>query len=199
MFLFQTLPQYNQFNTEPYGKIYKKLLRKPHNYLNEILSFTKFIIFVLIGNSNSVQMPYIFLRQDIVRKCKKNNGIFLSFRIFFSDNKRVRIFIFLSRQAQIFFPELNIRLYDKNSESDYFFFLHQNQNIFSATLGIRIFFFRKKAQQPLGTPVSSTNKTDRHDITEILLKVALNTTSHLFLQKMLVGLLCQLQRKIYLT
>jgi len=28
------------------------------------------------------------------------------------------------------------------------------------------------------TPVSSTNKTDRHDITEILLKVALNTISH---------------------
>jgi hypothetical protein len=26
-----------------------------------------------------------------------------------------------------------------------------------------------------GTPVSSTNKTDNHDITEILLKVALNT------------------------
>ena len=26
-----------------------------------------------------------------------------------------------------------------------------------------------------GPPVSSTNKTDRHDITEILLKVALNT------------------------
>ena len=29
-----------------------------------------------------------------------------------------------------------------------------------------------------GTLVSSTNKTDRHDITEILLKVALNTISH---------------------
>ena len=28
-----------------------------------------------------------------------------------------------------------------------------------------------------GTPVSSTNKTDRHDITEILLIVALNTTN----------------------
>jgi hypothetical protein len=27
----------------------------------------------------------------------------------------------------------------------------------------------------LGTPVSSTNKTDRHDIIEILLKVPLNT------------------------
>ena len=29
-----------------------------------------------------------------------------------------------------------------------------------------------------GTPVSSTNKTDRYDITEILLKVALNTIKH---------------------
>jgi hypothetical protein len=28
---------------------------------------------------------------------------------------------------------------------------------------------------PPGTPVTSTNKTDCHDITEILLKVALNT------------------------
>jgi hypothetical protein len=30
-----------------------------------------------------------------------------------------------------------------------------------------------------GTPVSSTNKTDRHLITEILLKVALNTINHI--------------------
>ena len=30
----------------------------------------------------------------------------------------------------------------------------------------------------LGTPVSSTNKTDRHDINEILLKVVLNTINH---------------------
>ena len=37
-------------------------------------------------------------------------------------------------------PEFNIRLYDKNSESNKKIFLHQNQNIFSATLGIRIFF-----------------------------------------------------------
>ena len=29
-----------------------------------------------------------------------------------------------------------------------------------------------------GTLVSSTNKTDHHDITEILLKVALNTINH---------------------
>jgi hypothetical protein len=30
-----------------------------------------------------------------------------------------------------------------------------------------------------GTPDSSTNKTDRHDITEILLKGALNTINYL--------------------
>jgi hypothetical protein len=29
-----------------------------------------------------------------------------------------------------------------------FFFLHQNQNIFSATLGIRIFFLEKKHSPP---------------------------------------------------
>ena len=32
-----------------------------------------------------------------------------------------------------------------------------------------------------GTPVSSTNKTDCHDITEILLKVALNTITLTFI------------------
>ena len=37
----------------------------------------------------------------------------------------------------------------------------------SATFGKSVVFS--------GTPVSSTNKTDRHDIIEILLKVALNS------------------------
>jgi hypothetical protein len=35
----------------------------------------------------------------------------------------------------------------------------------------------------LSAPVSSTNKTDRHDITEILLKVVLNTISHVIVIK----------------
>jgi hypothetical protein len=30
--------------------------------------------------------------------------------------------LFLSRKVRTFFPEFNIRLYDKNSESDYYFF-----------------------------------------------------------------------------
>jgi hypothetical protein len=49
----------------------------------------------------------------------------------------------LSREAQIFFPEFNIRLYDKNSESDYFFSLHQNQNIFFSNIGNQNIFLEK--------------------------------------------------------
>jgi len=37
--------------------------------------------------------------------------------------------------------------------------------------------FVSDLRQVVGTPVSSNNKTDRHDIPEILLKVALNTTT----------------------
>jgi hypothetical protein len=38
-------------------------------------------------------------------------------------------YFFLSCKARIFFPEFNIRLYDKNSQSDYFFFLHQRKTV----------------------------------------------------------------------
>jgi hypothetical protein len=42
---------------------------------------------------------------------------------------------FLSRKTRNFFPEFTIGLYDKNPESDYFFSLHQNQNIFFSNIG----------------------------------------------------------------
>ena len=65
-----------------------------------------------------------------------------------STTRELEYLLFLSRKVRIHFPQFNIRLYDKNSESDYFYFLHQNQNIFSATLGIRIFFLEKKPYPP---------------------------------------------------
>jgi hypothetical protein len=49
----------------------------------------------------------------------------------------------LSSKARNFFPEFNIRLYDKNSESDYFFSLHQNQNIFFSNIGNQNIFLEK--------------------------------------------------------
>ena len=52
-------------------------------------------------------------------------------------------YFFLSRQARNFFPEFNIRLYDKNSESDYLFFLHHNQNIVFSNIGNQHIFLEK--------------------------------------------------------
>jgi hypothetical protein len=53
------------------------------------------------------------------------------FRNVFSDNTRVRIFIFLLRATQNVFPEFNIRLCDNNSESDFFFFPPPKSEYFS--------------------------------------------------------------------
>ena len=53
----------------------------------------------------------------------------------FRTTRELEYLFFLSR---IFFPEYSIRLYDKHSESDYFFFLHQNQNIFFSNIGNQI-------------------------------------------------------------
>ena len=70
--------------------------------------------------------------------------VFVSFRKKISDNTRVRIILFFVAQMRNFFPDFNIRLYDKNSESDYFFFLHQNQNIFFSNIGNQNSFLEKK-------------------------------------------------------
>ena len=48
-----------------------------------------------------------------------------------------------SDSTTFFIPEFNIRLYDKNSESDFFFFLHQNQNIFFSNIGNQNIFLEK--------------------------------------------------------
>jgi hypothetical protein len=53
---------------------------------------------------------------------QKRLWFFYSFRKKNSENTRVRIFIFFVAQSANFFPDFNIRLYDKNSESDYYFF-----------------------------------------------------------------------------
>ena len=76
-----------------------------------------------------------------------NGGVlwfFVSFRNFFSDNTRVRIFFYLVAQSAIFFPEFNIRLYDKNSELDYFFFPPPKSEYFFQQHWESEFFFRKK-------------------------------------------------------
>ena len=49
-------------------------------------------------------------------------GFLFHSEIFFQTAQELEYLFFLSRKARIFFPKFDIRLYDKNSESDYFFF-----------------------------------------------------------------------------
>ena len=67
---------------------------------------------------------------------------FVTFRIFFSDNTRVRI---------SFFPEYNIMLYDKNSESDYFFFPPPKSEYFFQRHWESEYFLRKNHIPPLSS------------------------------------------------
>jgi hypothetical protein len=51
-------------------------------------------------------------------------GFLFRSQSFFRTTQELEYLFFLSRKAQNFFQEVNIRLYDKNSESDYFFLQH---------------------------------------------------------------------------
>ena len=67
---------------------------------------------------------------------------------YFRTTQELEYLFFLLRKAQFFFPEFNIRLYDKKSESDYFFFLHHNQNIFFSNIGNQNIFSEKNHNPP---------------------------------------------------
>ena len=56
---------------------------------------------------------------------------------------------------------------------------NSRRGVLDTTLWDKVFqWFATSRWFSPGTPVSSTNKSDRHDITEILFKVALNTINH---------------------
>ena len=64
---------------------------------------------------------------------KGGDGYLFRSEFFFPTTQELEYYYFLLCKSRIFFPEFNIRLYDKNSTKIRIFF--------SATLGIRIFFF----------------------------------------------------------
>ena len=71
-------------------------------------------------------------------------GFFFRSEIFFRTTRELEYLFFLSRKARIFFPEFNIRLYDKNSESDYYFFPPPKSEYFFQQHWESEYFFRKK-------------------------------------------------------
>jgi hypothetical protein len=69
-------------------------------------------------------------------------GFLFRSEIFFWTTQELDLF-FLSRKAQNFFPQFNIRLYDKNSESDFFFPPPKSEYFFQQHWESE-YFFRKK-------------------------------------------------------
>ena len=69
---------------------------------------------------------------------------FASFRNFFSDNTRLKIFFFVARSAKLFVQNLTLGYMTKTLNQIIVFFLHQNQIIFFSNIGNQNIFFRKK-------------------------------------------------------
>ena len=88
---------------------------------------------------------------------KGGYGFLFRSEIYFRTTQELEYLFFLSRKARNFFPECNIRLFDKNSESDYFFFLHQNQDIFFSNIGNQNMFLEKNHNPPPPHPPFKLN------------------------------------------
>ena len=76
----------------------------------------------------------------------KGGGYVFLFRseFFFRTTRELEYLFFLSCKARFFFPEFHIRLYDKNSESDYFFFPPPKSEYFFQQHWESEYFVRKK-------------------------------------------------------
>ena len=74
-------------------------------------------------------------------------GFLFRLEFFFRTIREIEYFFFVAQSVTFFFPEYNIRLYDINSESD-FFFLHQKQNIFFSNIGNKNIFLENKPYPP---------------------------------------------------
>jgi hypothetical protein len=62
----------------------------------------------------------------------------------FRTTRELEYLFFFVAQSAIFFPVFNIRLYDKNSESDYYFFPPPKSEYFFQQHWESEYFFRKK-------------------------------------------------------
>jgi hypothetical protein len=109
-----------------------------NQYANEINS----IVFVADRIADMFENGII---RDLVDKVKDDLTFFVSFRIFFSDNTRVRIFIFF---LEIFFQNLTLDYMTKTLNQIIFSSSTKIRIFFSATLGIRIFFQKKNHNPP---------------------------------------------------
>ena len=69
--------------------------------------------------------------------------------MFFRITQELEFFFFVVQSANFFSPEFNIRLYDKNYESDYYFFPPPKSKYFFSNIGYQEYFFLEKKPSPL--------------------------------------------------
>ena len=103
------------------------------------------------GRIHIVGSIYLFFIVFRNRPFNLKGGLwfFVSCRIFFSDNSRVRIFIFfVALSANFFFQNLTLGYMTKTLNPIIIFFLHQNQNIFFSNIGNQKFFLDKNHNPP---------------------------------------------------
>jgi hypothetical protein len=108
------------------------------------------IFFSNIGNQNKAITPSFKLTGRSLRSSAKENlfvrrpnSNFMKRTVHYSGT-----ILWNSLPPNLKLILFHIKLYDKNSESDYFFFLHQNQNIFFSNIGNQNIFLEKKHTPP---------------------------------------------------
>ena len=84
------------------------------------------------------------LLRDRPLNLKGGYGFLFRLKKKFRTTRELEYSLFLSRKARIFFPEFHIRLYDKNSESDYFVLSPTESEYFFQQHWESEYFFRKK-------------------------------------------------------
>jgi hypothetical protein len=92
--------------------------------------------------NNNISFPIIYLR-DRPFNLKRGGFLFRS-EFFFRTSRELENTFFLSRKARNFLPEFDIRLYNKNSESDYYFFPPPKSEYFFQQHWESDYIFKKK-------------------------------------------------------
>jgi hypothetical protein len=93
----------------------------------------------------AIKIPVLRDRPFNLQRGGGGYGFLFRSEFFFRTTRELEYLIFLSRKAQIFFPEFDIRSYNKNSESDYYFFPPPKSEYFFQQHWESEYFFRKKS------------------------------------------------------
>ena len=191
---------YCLFNVHVYIFLHFLAVRTQCNFIMSDLD--SYGIIYLAGNANiylfkSINFRSFFLKtvRNRLFNLKGGEGVlwfFVLFRNCFSDNTRVRIFFFCRVKRNFFSPEFNIRLYDKNSESDYLFFPPPTSEYFFQQHWESEYFFGKKNITPPPPPPPLQVKWSFPNIYNVVYGVQCTA---LFSSLQLSHILCKLSLK----